>query len=90
MLNWDNIFSNSTYVQVYLREDRLEIKSSRVGMAKAELDKIEINFINNQTLYELWSSQWEEADLSDKEADNDNDGVSNFLNMHLMESFRSE
>ena len=48
-------------------------------MAKAELNKIEINFINNQTLYELWSSQWEEADLSDKEADNDNDGVSNFF-----------
>ena len=80
VLNWDNIFSNSTYVQVYLREDRLgNYNPPRVGMAKAELDKIEINFINNQTLYELWSSQWEEADLSDKEADNDNDGVSNFF-----------
>ena len=79
VLNWD-IFSNSTYVQVYLREDRLgNYNPPRVGMAKAELDKIEINFINNQTLYELWSSQWEEADLSDKEADNDNDGVSNFF-----------
>ncbi len=78
-LQWNDFFGDSTYVQLYLREDRLGGNNPpRVGMAKAEVDEIEIKSSDFQSYYEIWSELWGGVDLSNGQQDYDQDGVSNW------------
>ena len=78
-LGWNHLFSETTHAQFYLRDDALSGHSpSRDGIARVNIDEIEINSFNEDSLYEEWSELWGEADLSDMNADFDEDGISNF------------
>tara|TARA_A100001015_G_scaffold118293_1_gene131188 strand:- start:1715 stop:4777 length:3063 start_codon:yes stop_codon:yes gene_type:complete len=77
-VGWNALFSETTFVQAYLREDMLSGKSPpRVGTAKVAIDLMEVSSVSNASHYQVWTDLWSGVDLSDGQQDFDLDGVSN-------------
>ncbi|WP_136080511.1 hypothetical protein [Pontiella desulfatans] len=83
-LGWNDIFSSNTYVQCYLREDKNASKNPpQTGTARAEIASIHVTGVQLLSEYEIWTTRWGSADLSNPLADFDNDHLSNLAEYAL-------